>query len=146
MLGEDLGVGVGEQGRNFCGGGFLLGSRGLSFGDLFGLFDPPSFQSGPVDFLEIEIVEAVNSVGVTGASGLELGRRDGVRCGPRSEQVADGLAARRTNNKIRCDGQMIEVPLGYAFGALITAKGNFEKSCVAFRAFGSDLIAENRAK
>src|SRR5580704_1296992 len=143
MLREDLRVRIGQQGRDFRGGGFLLRGGVLRFLGLFGFFDPARLQGGPIDFLEIEIVQTVDLIGIGGAGALELCRGDGVRSRTRSEEFADGFEASGADNKFRGDGKVIEVPLGYAFAALTAVERDFQECGVAFRAFRCDLVAKN---
>ena len=63
----------------------------------------------------------------------------------RREEFADGFAASGANNKVRGDGEVIEVPLGYAFAALTAVERDFQECGVAFGAFRRDLVAENGA-
>ena len=98
MPGEDLRVCVGQQGRGFCGSSFLVFGGVLRFRNLFSFFDPAGFEGGPVDLLEIEVVQAVDFFRIGGASGLEL-RREMALTRTSREEVADGFVTRGTDNK-----------------------------------------------
>src|SRR5579864_2091022 len=149
MAGEDARIEVDEPVGSLVGCGFGRSGGRFLLGNFLRLVNPAGFQSGPVDFLEVEEADAVQRLRKLRASGLKSGRqievRRSIQDGTLGEKFAQGFVAAGAENEAGPNGQMKEVPLRDAGAALAAAERYFQERGVAFVTFGAQLIAENAA-
>ena len=133
-LGKTCGLALVSREGTLAAAAFCCGGGVLRFRDLFGFFDPAGFEGGPVDFLEIEIVQAVDFFGIGRRErlGIELRRWRSTleRVARRSRTVSLRVAP---TDEIGGDGEVIEIPLSDTFAALVAVKRNFQEGGVALR-------------
>src|SRR6266853_3985249 len=112
------------------------------------LSDPTILHSLPIDLLKVEIAKSTQVFRELPASGLKL--RHACKAGGRGsmravrKHFAERFNAARTENHVRRDCEIEEIPLRDAGGPLFSPEGNLHESNVSFIALRSDLIAEHR--
>src|SRR5258707_14766456 len=112
------------------------------------LSDPTIFHSLPIDLLKVEIAESTQVFRELPASGLKL--RHACKAGGRGSMraVRKHFAKRfnpaRTQNHVRRDCEIEEIPLRDAGGPLFSPRGNITGSKRFFIALRSELFAVNR--
>src|SRR5258708_9041926 len=110
--------------------------------------DPVILHSLPIDLLKVEIAKPAQVFRELPASGLKL--RHACKAGGRGsmravrKHFAKRFNAARTENHVRRDCQIEEIPLPDAGAPLLPPQGNLHESNISFTALLNDLIAESR--
>src|SRR5216683_3869140 len=149
MARKDLWIRLGEPAGGFRWRCLFRKVRASGSRSLLRFLDPVVLHCLPVEFLKIEIAQAIELLRKLRPAGMKL--RHSRKCGGRGnlrvagEHFSKGIDAAGTENHLRRDRQMKEVPLGHARVALLSSEGDLQESRFSFISLRRELIAEKRA-
>src|SRR5260370_31704554 len=110
--------------------------------------DPVILHSLPIDLLKVEITKPAQVFRELPAPGLKL--RHACKAGGRGsmravrKHFAKRFNAARTENHVRRDCEIEEIPLRDAGGPLFSSEGNLHESNGSFISLPTDLVPEHR--